>query len=274
MKKKTGASARGASQKSATSSNIEEASSEMKFFTTPRNQNTRASFTGGNYKPNRRGSGIRHQSMRNRKVGKTANDGDTPDDRDKSKKNSSTTGNNNNNSSNEDESATSPLTNFGEGNGTRNSDNPLIDVGPRDKREELINDVRNKCGIWVNNDRVQITMVTFIFINAIMMGLATFDFIKTNPDWDKTFETFDKVFLYIFTIELFMQGIYHGFYLLTDGWLMFDLIIISLSWALAHLQIVRAFRIFRAFRLVTRVKIMKDLILGKQNNFASDLTSN
>jgi len=104
--------------------------------------------------------------------------------------------------------------------------------------------------------------VTFIFINAIMMGIATFDFIRDNQVWASTFEICDMVFLVIFTIELIMQFIYHGFYLLTDGWLCFDLIIISLSWGLKHLQIVRAFRIFRAFRLVTRVKIMKDLILA------------
>jgi len=59
-----------------------------------------------------------------------------------------------------------------------------------------------------------------------------------------------------------MQFIFYGLMLLTDGWLVFDLIIITLSWAFAQVQIIRAFRIFRAFRLITRIKVMKNLVLG------------
>jgi len=201
----------------------------------------------------------RSQSTRNRNKGKSGKDNEQLDDKDKTRKKSNKSVNGNNN---DDESSTSPLTNAGEGNGNRSNDNPVSEMGPVDRKDEIIRDVRQKCGIWVNNDKVQITMVTFISINAIMMGLATFDFIKDNPVWDSTFETCDRVFLIIFTIELIMQGIYHGIRLFQDGWLVFDLIIISASWALNQLQIVRAFRVFRIFRLVTRVKLMKDLILA------------
>jgi len=284
MKKKTAARERAGSDNSDdVGSIIEETSSELKFFTSvlkpamnqkpPMNQ--RASFTGRSRSRSMRGSNMRSQSMRNpsmineslrnrsirnRKAGKEAKDGDTTHARDLTRKNSNRTGDNNTN--NEDESSTSPLTNTGEGNENRNSDTPVNDTGPEDRRAEMIRNFRQKCGVWVNNDRVQITMVTFILINAIMMGLATFAFIRENAVWEQTFEICDQVFLTIFTIELLMQFIYHGFYLLTDGWLCFDLIIISISWGLNQLQIVRVFRIFRAFRLITRVKIMKDLILA------------
>jgi len=79
---------------------------------------------------------------------------------------------------------------------------------------------------------------------------------------DYAFETTDKVFLIIFTVELGLQFIYHGFQLLLNGWLVFDLIIILTSWSFSSVQIIRAFRIFRALRLVTRIKIMKNLILA------------
>ena len=229
---------------------VEETSSELK-----------------SHESSRRNVSSRPQSIR-RLLGNDSEDSEKADDRDKTRKNSNKTGNNN-----EDESSTSPLTNVGEVNGNRNTDNPVLQMDPQNKKEEWIRDFRHKCGVWVNNDRVQVTMVTFISINAIMMGMATFGFIKNNPVWYNTFEICDLVFLIIFTIELVMQTIYHGIHLLSDGWLVFDLIIITFSWGFRQLQIVRAFRIFRVFRLVTRVKIMKDLILGKKNNQTDNLAS-
>ena len=124
---------------------------------------------------------------------------------------------------------------------------------------------RYRCGLLINDTRVQMFMVILIAINAMMMGIATFDFVKNDARVQNVFEVTDLVFLVIFTVELGMQFIFYGFRLLTDGWLVFDLIIITLSWALSQVQIVRSFRIFRAFRLVTRIKVLKNLVLGKRN---------
>lgn len=52
------------------------------------------------------------------------------------------------------------------------------------------------------------------------------------------------------------------FILLQDGWLIFDTIIVVSSWSMEEVQIVRAFRIFRALRLITRIQVMQNLILG------------
>jgi Ion transport protein len=128
---------------------------------------------------------------------------------------------------------------------------------------DAVNQFRYHCGMVVNNSYVQLLIILLIGVNAIMLGLATFDFIKLDPHLNQAFETTDFVFLIIFTIELGMQFIYHGFRLLLDGWLVFDLIIVVSSWSFASVQIVRAFRIFRALRLITRIKILKHLILGK-----------
>ena len=74
------------------------------------------------------------------------------------------------------------------------------------------------------------------------------------------FELTDLVFLVIFTIELAMQFFYHGLRLFQDGWLVFDFVIIVMSWSFNEIQVIRAFRVFRAFRIVTRVKILRDLV--------------
>jgi hypothetical protein len=121
---------------------------------------------------------------------------------------------------------------------------------------------RHYIGGLVNNEFVQLAIILLIVINAIMMGLATMDWVTDNPDVDKIFTRLDKGFLIIFTIEISMQLYYFGIALFQDGWLVFDLVIVTISWAFESLQVVRAFRIFRAFRLVTRVKPLRDLILA------------
>ena len=93
-----------------------------------------------------------------------------------------------------------------------------------------------------------------------MMGIATFDFVSENPQVDNVFEKTDTVFLIIFTIELGMQLMYHGWLLFKDGWLVFDFIIVVSSWSFASLQIIRAFRIFRALRIITRIETMRNLV--------------
>jgi hypothetical protein len=125
------------------------------------------------------------------------------------------------------------------------------------------NQFRYNCGMLVNYGHVQFFIIFLIAINAVMMGIGTFDFVTDNPQVQGIFELVDKIFLILFTVELGLQFIYHGWRLVLDGWLVFDLVIIVTSWSFSSVQIIRAFRIFRALRLVTRIKIMKNLILGK-----------
>lgn len=120
--------------------------------------------------------------------------------------------------------------------------------------------VRLIIGAIVNDNRCQFFIVLLIIVNAIMMGIGTFDFVTEDPHISDVFEKVDRSFLIIFTVELVMQFIYHGLNLFRDGWLVFDFIIIVFSWVFESIQIIRAFRIFRAFRLVTRIETLRNLI--------------
>jgi hypothetical protein len=147
---------------------------------------------------------------------------------------------------------------------------PLRPSDDRDEDEERlirtrINDFRALCGAIVNHDKVQLVMVGMIAINALMMGIGTFDFVTDNPETLNAFEIMDQIFLIIFTIELAMQLFFLGFKLFLDGWLLFDFIIILTSWSFSSLQIIRAFRIFRALRLVTRIEVMRNVVLAVFN---------
>lgn len=125
-----------------------------------------------------------------------------------------------------------------------------------------VNQARKLCGQIVNHDKVQLFVILLIAINAIMMGVGTFDFVMDDPAMEAIFETVDFIFLIVFTIELCMQFVYHGPRLFLDGWLVFDFVVIVMSWSFAQVQIIRAFRIFRALRLVTRVAVMRNLVVA------------
>ncbi|KAL7524006.1 hypothetical protein ACHAXR_001333, partial [Thalassiosira sp. AJA248-18] len=125
---------------------------------------------------------------------------------------------------------------------------------------QTLNKLRLLCGSIVNHPKVTLLIIVFIVINAIMMGIATFDFVTENPKVDNAFEKTDLAFLIVFTIELIMQFIYRGYTLFMDGWLVFDFAIVVLSWSFAQLQIIRAFRIFRALRIITRIETMRNLV--------------
>ena len=125
---------------------------------------------------------------------------------------------------------------------------------------QYLNKCRIICGDIVNHPKVTIFIIILIVVNAIMMGIATFDFVSDNPKVEQAFEKTDLAFLIIFTIELGMQFIYRGYTLFMDGWLVFDLVIVVLSWSFASLQIIRAFRIFRALRIITRIETMRNLV--------------
>ena len=131
-----------------------------------------------------------------------------------------------------------------------------------DDDDHIVWKMRLACGKVVNNEYIQVGIIILIIINSIMMGIATFDFVTEDEMVDLRFDQVDKAFLAIFTVEVGMQLIYLGVALFGDGWLVFDFFIVIFSWSFESLQVVRAFRIFRAFRLITRVKPLRDLVLA------------
>jgi len=143
--------------------------------------------------------------------------------------------------------------------------------------EKIIQAIRSKTdvvryysGIVVNDQGFQMFIVILIILNALLIGVATFDAVEDSPDASRAFRIVDLVFLIIFTIELIMQFLYHGYNLFFDGWLVFDLVIVVTSWTLESISVLRAlklrsFRIFRAFRLTTRIRALRRLVEVSMN---------
>lgn len=127
---------------------------------------------------------------------------------------------------------------------------------------DKLQEFRSAVGDAVNTERVQAFVLFLIIINSIMLGIATFPQIKDYPNRVEAFDKTDNAFLIIFTIELALQFIYHGFGLFMDGWLVFDFLVVTISWAFLDTTVIRAFRIFRALRLVTRIEVMRNLVVA------------
>jgi uncharacterized membrane protein (DUF373 family) len=130
---------------------------------------------------------------------------------------------------------------------------------------------------------IESPIIILIILNAIQMGLGTFNFVTQNPEVEDAFELVDKIFLIIFTVEVslnFLHYIRFDRIVITNGrlsfpalspdedaerleirpWLIFDASVVILSWAFASLSIVRAFRILRVLRLISKVESMKNVV--------------
>jgi len=121
---------------------------------------------------------------------------------------------------------------------------------------------RRIVGSSVNNALVQLFIIILIVANAILMGVSTTERVRNDLPLAKVIDNVDRAFLLIFTVETAMQLYYFGFALFLDWWLVFDLVVVFVSWGSARYQVFRSFRIFRGFRLVTRVKPLRDLVLA------------
>jgi Ion transport protein len=120
--------------------------------------------------------------------------------------------------------------------------------------------VKSVFGDILRNECFSTMIVLVILLNAVLMGVGTLPSIANNPRKSAVFENIDVGFLVLFTIEVSMQLFYRGCGFFSDGWLIFDLLIICSSWMLAPLQVVRVFRIFRILRLIPKVQELKDVV--------------
>ena len=85
-------------------------------------------------------------------------------------------------------------------------------------------------GRIVNSRQFKRLVILLIVLNAILMGVATSDVVSTA--------------------------------LFYDGWLLFDFLVISLSWVTSYLLMIRTFRLVRTLRLVSRVQDLRNLAIS------------
>ncbi|KAI2507740.1 hypothetical protein MHU86_6636 [Fragilaria crotonensis] len=119
---------------------------------------------------------------------------------------------------------------------------------------------RIACGNFVNSMVVQVMMTITLVSNAVVLGALTFDSLPAVTI--SALEITDLVMLIAFTFEILLHGVYLGpRQLLKDSWLTFDSAVITVSWCFldSNLSVLRSFRIFRVFSIVSRWESLRTL---------------
>jgi hypothetical protein len=105
-------------------------------------------------------------------------------------------------------------------------------------------------------------ILILIAVNSALYGVATFPFVKENPERVSKFEKVDLAILIVFTIESSMNLFYEGKRFVRDGWLVFDLSIVSISWIAIEIKSLQVFGIFRALRFLTKVQLLRNVVVA------------
>ena len=93
-----------------------------------------------------------------------------------------------------------------------------------------------------------------IVLNSISIAMSTMDWVENYPVRHFAFSIVNAAFLILFTAELLLRFLYAGPKFFSDGWCVFDLLVIAASWIVYPLLALRTFRLVRSLRLATRVR--------------------
>jgi len=121
--------------------------------------------------------------------------------------------------------------------------------------------LQSKCR-FIYEKKIQSFIVTIIILNAISLGIETSKSLPANLR--DCLDLFDTIVLCIYVTELVMKQIASGARFWTNGWNVFDVVIVSLSLvpANATLSILRGLRILRLFRIFSAVKPLRRIIVS------------
>jgi hypothetical protein len=138
-----------------------------------------------------------------------------------------------------------------------------IDVlGDEPPPDTFLNRNTSWTGRIVNNQGFKRAVIGLIILDSLLMGIATFDFVTENSNVQNVFSALNTTFLALFTVELITRLLHHRTTFFTNGWIIFDTIVIGCSWISSFLTIVRTFRVVRSLRLATRLKRLRNMTLA------------
>uniref|UniRef100_A0A8C0GCE9 Sodium channel protein n=1 Tax=Chelonoidis abingdonii TaxID=106734 RepID=A0A8C0GCE9_CHEAB len=142
------------------------------------------------------------------------------------------------------------------GTHTLHSHSPLLQ-NPINKYQGFFFDV-------VSSKAFEITIVTLICLNVIILMWTSEE---KYEDYKDIHEIINKVFVAIFTGECIMKILALRHYFFTDGWNIFDLLVVILSLAIhivlkspSLLRIVRLVRVSRMLRLIRQAQGIRTLL--------------
>ncbi len=106
-------------------------------------------------------------------------------------------------------------------------------------------------------------IIALILFNGAILGIQTYPGITKL--YGKILNNIDDVILYIFMVELAFKFIAYGPKFFKDGWNIFDVLVVALSFASnddGAFSVLRAVRIFRVFRLISASEALRNVVEG------------
>jgi Ion transport protein len=92
--------------------------------------------------------------------------------------------------------------------------------------------------------------IFLILLHCTISAVGTTDWVTENVRREQQFDTMKEIFVWVMTLEVMFQCLAHGLFFFVDGWVLFDLIVIGLSWTFNSLLVIRTFRVVRTLRYV------------------------
>jgi|TARA_B110000305_G_C19461915_1_gene655087 voltage-gated sodium channel len=120
--------------------------------------------------------------------------------------------------------------------------------------------MRDRIGIFIESDKVQISITGLILINAIVLGLETSPSVVLS--YGNLLSLLDTVILAVFITEIAIKMVYRGLGFFKNGWNVFDFLVVSIALipASGPFAVVRALRILRVLRLLSMVPQMRTVV--------------
>ena len=87
--------------------------------------------------------------------------------------------------------------------------------------------MRDRIGIFIESDKVQISITGLILINAIVLGLETSPSVVLS--YGNLLSLLDTVILVVFIIEIAIKMVYRGLGFFKNGWNVFDFLVVSIA---------------------------------------------
>jgi hypothetical protein len=137
-----------------------------------------------------------------------------------------------------------------------------IDILGNPLPETFVDLQTSRIGKLISSRLFKRSIIVLLLLNAMVMGIATFDFVTENQQMQIAFDILDDAFLAFFTFEIGLRILHLGQTSLGDSWLVFDFSIIAASWFCGALLAIRTFRVLRTLRLATKFKPLRDVVLA------------
>jgi voltage-gated sodium channel len=123
-------------------------------------------------------------------------------------------------------------------------------------------DWRGRLARWIEQSRVQNTVIALIVINAVILGLLTSP--EITAQWGGILNALDGAILAVFVVEISLRIVAHRAAFFRDPWSVFDFIVVAIALAPAAgpFSVLRALRVLRVLRLLTMVPSMRRVVGG------------